>query len=96
MAYAELRGIVNLVGRANTLEILLEGRIFGADEALRIGLVNRIAADDAPRQKIHVLPDAGDRRQPSQSPAHSAWPISNTQQSPITLFFILVLRQRYS
>jgi len=46
MAYAELRGLVNLVGRAKTLEILLEGRIFGADEALRIGLVNRIYADD--------------------------------------------------
>ena len=46
MAYAELRGIVNLVGRAKTLEILLEGRIFGADEALRMGLVNRIDADD--------------------------------------------------
>ena len=45
MAYAELRGIVNLVGRAKTLEILLEGRIFGADEALRMGLVNRIDAD---------------------------------------------------
>jgi enoyl-CoA hydratase len=46
MAYAELRGIVNLVGRAKTLEILLEGRIFGSDEALRMGLVNRIDADD--------------------------------------------------
>ena len=46
MAYAELRGLVNLVGRAKTLEILLEGRIFGADEALRMGLVNRIYADD--------------------------------------------------
>jgi enoyl-CoA hydratase len=46
MAYAELRGLVNLVGRAKTLEILLEGRIYGADEALRMGLVNRIYADD--------------------------------------------------
>ena len=46
MAYAELRGLVNLVGRAKTLEILLEGQIFGADEALRMGLVNRIVADD--------------------------------------------------
>ena len=46
MAYAELRGIVTLVGRSKTLEILLEGRIFGADEALRMGLVNRVVADD--------------------------------------------------
>ncbi len=38
--------MVALVGRAKTLEILLEGRIFGADEALRFGLVNRVVADD--------------------------------------------------
>jgi enoyl-CoA hydratase/carnithine racemase len=47
MAYAELRGMVGLVGRAKTLEVLLEGRIFGADEALAMGLVNRVVADDA-------------------------------------------------
>ena len=46
VAYAELEPLVELVGPANAMEILLEGRIFGADDALRMGLINRIAADD--------------------------------------------------
>ena len=46
MAHAELRGLLALVGRATTLEILLEGRVFGAEEAREKGLVNRIVADD--------------------------------------------------
>src|SRR6185295_9287855 len=32
MAHAELRGLLGLVGRATALEILLEGRVFGAKE----------------------------------------------------------------
>jgi enoyl-CoA hydratase len=46
VAYAELEPLVQLVGPANAMAILLEGRIFGADEALRMGLVNRVVADD--------------------------------------------------
>lgn len=46
MSPPELEGLVRLIGRAATMEILLEGRIFGADEALRIGLVNRVVADE--------------------------------------------------
>ncbi len=47
VAYAELVPLVRLVGPANAKEILLEGSIFDAVQALRIGLVNR------------VLPEAG-------------------------------------
>jgi len=46
VAYAELRPLVQLVGPANANEILLEGSIFGAADAHRIGLVNRVVADD--------------------------------------------------
>jgi len=46
MSHVELRGLIDLVGRATALEILLEGRIFGADEARAKGLVTRIAPDD--------------------------------------------------
>lgn len=45
MAHAELEGLVRLVGESAALEILLEGRVFGAEEALAKGLVTRIAAD---------------------------------------------------
>lgn len=46
MAYGELKGLVDLVGHAVALEIVLEGRIFGAAEAKDKGLVNRIVPDD--------------------------------------------------
>jgi len=47
MAYAEMAPLVRLVGPAVTLEILLEGRIIDAAEALAKGLVTRVVADDA-------------------------------------------------
>lgn len=47
VSHEELRGLALLAGRAATLEILLEGRVFGTDDALRMGLVNRVVADDA-------------------------------------------------
>jgi enoyl-CoA hydratase/carnithine racemase len=45
MAYAEMAPLVRLAGRAVALEILLEGRIFGAAEALQKGLVTRVVPD---------------------------------------------------
>lgn len=46
MAYPEMAALIGLVGRATTLEILFEGRVFDAREALQKGLVNRVVADD--------------------------------------------------
>jgi enoyl-CoA hydratase len=45
VSYAELKPLVDLVGPANAKEILLEGQIFGAAQALRIGLINRVVPD---------------------------------------------------
>jgi enoyl-CoA hydratase/carnithine racemase len=45
MAYAEMAPLARLVGPAIALEILLEGRIFDAAEALQKGLVTRVVAD---------------------------------------------------
>jgi enoyl-CoA hydratase/carnithine racemase len=47
MAPDEMRGLLALAGRAVTLEILLEGRVFDADEALAKGLLTRVVAADA-------------------------------------------------
>jgi len=55
MAYGELAGLLALVGRAAALEILLEGRIFDAPEALRIGLVNRVVPDDRVEAEAYAL-----------------------------------------
>lgn len=46
MAYAEMAPLVALVGRAVTLELLLEGRILDAAEAKEKGLVTRVVADE--------------------------------------------------
>lgn len=45
MAYPEIDGLRRLVGPATALEILLEGRVFGAAEARDKGLVTRIVPD---------------------------------------------------
>ena len=46
VAYAEMQGLIEVVGRATALEILLEGRILGAREAYEKHLVNRVVPDD--------------------------------------------------
>jgi enoyl-CoA hydratase/carnithine racemase len=47
MGYGELSGLLSVVGPAIALEILLEGRIFGAQEACEKGLVQRVVADES-------------------------------------------------
>jgi enoyl-CoA hydratase len=49
LAPGELQHLLQLVGKATTLEILLEGRVFAAAEAKDKGLINRIA-DDVPAE----------------------------------------------
>ena len=47
MGYAEIEALIELVGRTTALEILLEGRVFGAAEVGEKGLVTRIGAVEA-------------------------------------------------
>jgi enoyl-CoA hydratase/carnithine racemase len=56
VAYPEMRALINVVGYANAMEILLEGRIFGSERALQMGLVNRAVAAD--QLEPHVLETA--------------------------------------
>jgi enoyl-CoA hydratase/carnithine racemase len=55
MGYGELAGLLALVGRAVALEILLEGRVFTADEAYRKGLVNRVVPDMEVEKESYAL-----------------------------------------
>jgi len=55
MAYGELMGLLALVGRAVALEILLEGRVFDADEAYRKGLVNRVVPDGKVEEEAYAI-----------------------------------------
>lgn len=45
--YRELADLVAVIGHARALEILLEGQVFGSEEALSKGLVTRIVEDEA-------------------------------------------------
>ncbi len=54
MAYGELMGLLALVGKAVALEILLEGRVFDANEAYRKGLVNRVVPDDQVEEEAYA------------------------------------------
>ncbi len=54
MSYTELKSLLDLVGRAVTLEILLEGRIFGAEEAREKGLVQRVVPDDKVEEEAYA------------------------------------------
>ena len=44
-AFAEMTPVLAVAGRSLVLELLLEGRIMGAEEAQRRGLVSRVVAD---------------------------------------------------
>ena len=46
MGYGELRHLIGLAGQATAMEILLEGRVFAAEEALQKRLVTRVVPDD--------------------------------------------------
>ncbi len=53
LALPELEELVDLVGRANALELLLEGRIWTADEAYVKGLATRVVADAEVEQEAY-------------------------------------------
>lgn len=57
MAYPEIECLAALTGRQRALEILLEGRVFGAAEALEKGLVSRVVADD--EVEVEAMASAG-------------------------------------
>jgi len=54
LGLGEMHGLLSLVGKAVTLEILLEGRVFGAQEAKEKGLVTRVVADDQVEEEAYA------------------------------------------
>ena len=65
----EMQGLYSLVGKAVTMEILLEGRVFDAEEAFQKGLVTRIVADDQVAQEAY----ASARRIAAGAPLVARW-----------------------
>jgi len=54
MGLREMRGLLMLAGKAVTMEILLEGRVFGAEEAMQKGLVTRVVPDDKVAEEAYA------------------------------------------
>ena len=50
-SHIEMQGMLELLGYANGLELILEGRIWTVDEAYEKGLVNRVVADSELEQE---------------------------------------------
>ena len=69
MAHAELAALVQLAGRAVALEMLLEGRVFDAREALEKRLVHRVVADAAVEAEAHATA----RRIAAGAPLAARW-----------------------
>ena len=69
VGYGEMQGLIDLVGRAVALEILLEGRVFGAEEAKDKGLVNHVVPDD----KVEEESLAAARRIADGAPLVARW-----------------------
>jgi enoyl-CoA hydratase/carnithine racemase len=69
VGYGEMKGLMDLVGRATALEILLEGRVFEAAEAKEKGLVNRVVPDD----EVEAEAMAAARRIADGAPLVARW-----------------------
>jgi enoyl-CoA hydratase/carnithine racemase len=69
MGYGELAGLLAVVGPAVALEILLEGRIFDAQEAHAKRLVHRVVADD----RVEVEARAAAARIAAGAPLVARW-----------------------
>jgi enoyl-CoA hydratase/carnithine racemase len=54
MPYPEIAALMELVGHATALEILLEGRMFGAREAYEKGLLSRVVADGSLDEEVQA------------------------------------------
>jgi enoyl-CoA hydratase/carnithine racemase len=69
VGYGEMKGLIELVGRAAAMEILLEGRILSAAEAKDMHLVNRVVPDD----KVTEEAMAAARRIAAGAPLVARW-----------------------
>jgi enoyl-CoA hydratase len=69
IAYDELAAVLPVTGRAVALEILVEGRVWDAQEALEKGLVSRVADDD----RLEAETYASARRIADGAPLVNRW-----------------------
>jgi len=84
VSYNELKSLVALVGSATALEILLEGRVFGADEAFAKGLVNRVVPDADVEREVQAAVARISEGAPLVARWHKSFVRRLADQAPIT------------
>ena len=55
MSHFEMAGLIELVGKSTALEILFEGRVFGAEEAMDKGLLTKIVNPDELDEEVRKV-----------------------------------------
>ncbi len=80
----ELAGLLKLAGPAVTREILLEGRLIEAREALAKGLVTRVVADDQAETEAHETAARVAAGAPLVARAHKWWIARLLEGRPLT------------
>lgn len=73
LAHAELTAMLGLVSRAVALEILLEGRVFSADEAYAKGLLTRIVPDSEIETEAYAAAERTAAGSPMSARANKRW-----------------------
>ncbi|MBL8376303.1 MAG: enoyl-CoA hydratase/isomerase family protein [Burkholderiales bacterium] len=73
LAHSELTALLALAGRAIALEILLEGRVFGAREAYEKGLLTHVVADDAVEAEAYATARRMAEGSPAAAAANKRW-----------------------
>jgi len=73
LAHAELTAMLGLVSRAVALEILLEGRVFGAAEAYAKGLLTRIVPDSEIETEAYAAAERIAAGSPMSARANKRW-----------------------
>jgi len=73
MAPDEMRGLLDLIGRAATLEVLLEGQVFDAGRALALGLLTRVVPDVEVAAQVLLSAERIMRGAPLAARANKRW-----------------------
>ncbi len=80
----EMAGLIALVGPAVVLEILLEGRILNAAEALQKGLLSRVVPDEAVFDEARACADRIAAGAPLVARWHKQWVRRLTNPAPLS------------
>lgn len=73
LAHSELQAMLGLVSRAVALEILLEGRVFGSEEAYHKGLLTRVVPDADVAAEAHAAAARIAAGSPMAARANKRW-----------------------